>query len=244
MKRPSSAGLTRDFLKACALALPLAFSSAVMADAETPETDSSTSDMTVRLLGPITDKSATEVINKMKSLSQKDPKSDIEFIINSGGGSVTAGFAIYDVMQSLPNDIKTVCEGHASSMAAFLLASGTNGKRYTYPNCEIMFHQPSWGTSGQITDMNITVSAGNQMKERMIKILSNHTGWTPNIMRDMTERNFYIYGDEATDMGFVDKTIEPGKPHIAPVKRDTLPPSFCNKPGHSYIPPCRRDLNP
>lgn len=241
----SSVGLTKSFLKACTLALPLAFSNAVMADASTepPKTDNNT-DMTIRLLGPIDDKSATVIINKMKSLSKKDPKSDIELIINSGGGSVTAGFAIYDVMQSLPNDIKTVCEGQAASMAAFLLSSGTAGKRYSYPNCEIMFHQPSWGKNGQITDINITASAGNQMKERMIKILSQHTGWTPNILRDMMERNFYIYGDEATSMGFVDKTIEPSKPLADPVKRDKLPPSFCKKPGRSYIPSCRKDLNP
>lgn len=196
---------------------------------------------TIRLLGAVTEHSATDVINQMKALSKEDPNADIEFIINSPGGSISAGFAIYDVMRSLPNDIKTVCEGKAMSMGAFLLSAGTQGKRYTYPNCDIMYHQPSWGTNGKITDMENVVDYGNNMKGRMIRIISTHTGWEPHILRDMMEQDFFVDGAEAQQLGFVDHIIQPAKPDPTPAPR-TLPENFCDKPGRSYIPACRPKL--
>lgn len=197
---------------------------------------------TIRLTGTINTKTAIEVIEKLLELSRKDPKADIELRINSGGGEVSAGFAIYDVMKSLPNDVRTVCEGNAQSMAAFLLSAGTPGKRFAYPSCEIMYHQPSWGETGQITDMQITTAQGNVSKERMIKILAKDSGWSPKVIRDLLERNFYPTTQEAKEMGFIDHLIEDPAPDPAPAPKTQLPANFCANPGRQHMELCRPSL--
>ena len=194
---------------------------------------------TIRLTGTINTKTAIEVIEKMLELSRKDPKADIELRINSGGGEVNAGFAIYDVMKSLPNDVRTVCEGNAQSMAAFLLSAGTQGKRFAYPNCEIMYHQPSWGETGQITDMQITTAQGNVSKDRMIKLLSRDSGWPERVIRDLLERNFYPTTQEAKEMGFIDHLIEDPNPDPLPAPKTQLPDNFCANRGRLHMELCR-----
>lgn len=215
-------------------------------DYPTPITHSQQSDdyvyddaRTVRLSGNITPSVAEKVITKLLELSRQDPEADIELRINSGGGSVVAGMAIYDVMKSLPNDIRTVCEGEAQSMAAFLLSAGAQGKRYTYPNCEIMYHQPSWGVNGQITDMDVITAQGNASKDAMIRIIAEDSGWSEDFIRNLLERNFYPTAKEAKEMGFVDHIIRDQNPDPAAPPKFRLPDGFCDNPGRRYIDECR-----
>lgn len=193
---------------------------------------------TIRLTGSVNKATAIKIIDKMIELSKADPNADIELRISSGGGSVPDGMAIYDVMKSLPNDIRTVCEGEAQSMAAFLLSAGTQGKRYAYPNCEIMYHQPSWGTRGQITDMEIITSQGNVSKDQMIEIIAEDTGWSEKVIRDLLERNFYPTAEEAKEMGFIDHIIEEQNPDAAPTPKTKLPDGFCDNPGRNHMDIC------
>lgn len=196
---------------------------------------------TIRLSGPVNQETAEAIINKMIALSQEDPDADIELRINSPGGDVNQGMAIYDVMKSLPNDIRTVCEGNAQSMGAFLLSAGTQGKRYSYPNCEIMYHQPSWGTNGKITDMTITTAEGNATKDKMIRVIAEDTGWSEKVVRDLLERNFYPNAEEAREMGFIDHVIEETKPDPAPTPKTkaNLPGGFCDNQGRKHMDLCQ-----
>jgi ATP-dependent Clp protease protease subunit len=195
-------------------------------------------DRTVRLYGPLNQANALQIIEKMKFLSNQDPDSDIRLLINSPGGDMYSAFAIYDVMQSLPNDIETVCEGMAMSAGAFLLTAGTEGKRLAYPNCTIMYHQPSGGAQGKITDMETSVENGREMKRRMTEIISAHSGWDPKVMEEMMERDFFIFPEEAKEMGFIDETIDPVKPEPTPNPQTTFPDGFCDKPGRTHISVC------
>lgn len=197
---------------------------------------------TIRLTGAINTETAVAIIQKMMELSQKDPVADIELRINSGGGEVDAGLAIYDVMRSLPNDIRTVCEGNAQSMAAILLSGGTQGKRFAYPNCEIMYHQPSWGKNGQITDMQITTAQGNALKNRMNGLLARDSGWPERVIRDLLERNFYPTTEEAREMGFIDQIIADPNPGPAAPPKTQLPDGFCDNPGRRHMQVCRPPL--
>ncbi len=194
---------------------------------------------TIRLTGVINKATATAVIEKMLELSRKDPNTDIELRINSPGGVVSDGFAIYDVMKSLPNDVRTVCEGEAQSMAAFLLSAGTQGKRFSYQNCEIMYHQPSWGAQGQITDMDVTTAQGNVSKDRMINIIAGDTGLPVKTVRGLLERNFYPSAKEAQAMGFIDHVIKGPKPEVKPAPKTTLPEGFCDNPGRRHMGLCQ-----
>jgi len=196
-------------------------------------------DRTIRLTGSINKATAVAVIDKMLELSKEDPRADIELRINSPGGVVSDGLAILDVMKSLPNDVRTVCEGEAQSMAAFILSAGTPGKRFAYPNCEIMFHQPSWGETGQITDMQITTAQGNVSKDRLNKILAENSGWPENVIRDLLERNFYPNADEAKQMGFIDQIINDPRPDPAAAPKTQLPNGFCDNPGRRHLHICR-----
>ena len=150
---------------------------------------------------------ASLVVAQMLYLEAQDPDKDIQFYINSPGGSVTDGMAIYDTMQYIKCDVSTICIGMAASMGAFLLSSGTKGKRLALPNAEIMIHQPSAGTQGQITDMAIHLKRMEIIKQRMNKILSGNTGKSLEEVTAACERDNFMSAEEAKDFGLVDKVI-------------------------------------
>ena len=165
------------------------------------------SDRIIFLGEEVTDASASSIVAQMLFLEAQDPDKDIQFYINSPGGSVTAGFAIYDTMQYLKCDVSTICIGMAASMGAFLLSSGAKGKRIALPNAEVMIHQPSAGTQGKVTDMEIDVEHFLKIKQRMNKILSENTGKTPEQVKLDSERDNWMTAEEARDYGLVDKVI-------------------------------------
>lgn len=150
---------------------------------------------------------ASLVVAQLLYLEAQDPDKDIQFYINSPGGSVTDGMAIYDTMQYIKCDVSTICIGMAASMGAFLLSSGTKGKRLALPNAEIMIHQPSAGTRGQVTDMAIHVKRLEIIKGRMNQILAENTGNTIERVTADCERDNFMTADEAQAYGLVDKVI-------------------------------------
>ena len=150
---------------------------------------------------------ASLIVAQMLYLEAQDPDKDIQFYINSPGGSVTDGMAIYDTMQFIKCDVSTICVGMAASMGAFLLSSGTKGKRLALPNAEIMIHQPSGGTQGQATDMQIQVERMLKIKQRLNEILAANTGKPSDIIKVDTERDNFMTAEEAQAYGLVDKVI-------------------------------------
>ena len=150
---------------------------------------------------------ASLIVAQMLYLEAQDPDKDIQFYINSPGGSVTDGMAIYDTMQFIKCDVSTICVGMAASMGAFLLSSGTKGKRLALPNAEIMIHQPSGGTQGQATDMQIQVERMLKIKQRLNEILAATTGKPLETIKVDTERDNFITAEEAQAYGLVDKVI-------------------------------------
>lgn len=150
---------------------------------------------------------ASLIVAQMLYLEAQDPDKDIQFYINSPGGSVTDGMAIYDTMQFIKCDVSTICVGMAASMGAFLLSSGTKGKRLALPNAEIMIHQPSAGTQGKVTDMESDVEHFLRIKQRLNKILAENTGKTPEQVKLDSERDHWMTADEAQAYGLVDKVI-------------------------------------
>ena len=165
-------------------------------------------DRIVFLGGEITDDTANLVVAQMLFLEMEDPDSDISLYINSPGGSVTAGMAIYDTMQYIKCDVSTICIGMAASMGAFLLAAGAKGKRMALPNAEIMIHQPSAGTQGQITDMAIHLKRLEIIKGRMNRILAENTGKPLDVVTADCERDNFMSAEEAVEYGLIDKVIE------------------------------------
>jgi len=161
----------------------------------------------VFLAGPVTDMNANLVIAQMLYLASKDPKRDIKLYINSPGGSVTAGLAIYDTMQYLKCPVSTICIGLTASMAAVILASGTKGKRFALPNAEILLHQVAGGAQGQAVDIEITAKQIVKMKEKLNNILANHTGQPLNKVEKDTDRDFYLSAEEAKQYGLIDEVI-------------------------------------
>jgi ATP-dependent Clp protease protease subunit len=157
---------------------------------------------------PIDDQVASLVIAQMLFLEAEDPEKDIFIYINSPGGSVTAGLAVYDTMQFIKPDVATTCMGMAASMGAFLLASGTKGKRAALPNSRVMIHQPLAGTQGQISDIVIMTQEFSKMKKRLNELLVKHTGQPPDKIEKDTDRNFFMSPDEATEYGIIDKVYE------------------------------------
>ncbi|WP_279280008.1 ATP-dependent Clp endopeptidase proteolytic subunit ClpP [Pseudoflavonifractor sp. 524-17] len=147
---------------------------------------------------------ASLVVAQMLYLEGTDPDKDIQFYINSPGGSVTDGMAIYDTMQYIKCDVSTICVGMAASMGAFLLSSGAKGKRIALPNAEIMIHQPSAGTQGQITDMAIHLKRLEIIKKRMNKILSENTGKPLEVVTADCERDNFMSAEEAKEYGLID----------------------------------------
>ena len=150
---------------------------------------------------------ASLIVAQMLYLEAQDPDKDIQFYINSPGGSVTDGMAIYDTMQFIKCDVSTICVGMAASMGAFLLSSGAKGKRIALPNAEVMIHQPSAGTQGKVTDMEIDVEHFLKIKQRMNRILSENTGKTPEQVKADSERDNWMTAEEAREYGLVDKVI-------------------------------------
>ena len=150
---------------------------------------------------------ANVVIAQMLYLASKDSKRDIKLYINSPGGSVTAGLAIYDTMQYLKCPVSTICIGLTASMAAVILAAGTKGKRFSLPNAEILLHQVAGGMQGQAADIEITAKQIMHMKEKLNKILSLHTGQPLAKMEKDTDRDFYLTAEEAKKYGLIDEVI-------------------------------------
>ena len=159
------------------------------------------------LAGPITDGTANLVIAQILYLASKDPKRDIKVYINSPGGSVTAGLAIYDTMQYVKCPVSTICVGLTGSMAAILLAAGSKGKRFALPNAEILLHQVAGGVTGQAIEIEITAKQIVKLKEKLNKILAFHTGQPLDKMEKDTDRDFYMTAEEAKKYGLIDEVI-------------------------------------
>ncbi len=159
------------------------------------------------LAGPVTDMNANVVIAQMLYLASKDSKKDIKLYINSPGGSVTAGLAIYDTMQFLKCPVSTICVGLTASMAAVILSAGTKGKRFALPNAEILLHQVAGGAQGQAADIEITARQIIKMKEKLNQILVKHTGQKFDKVVTDTDRDFYLTAEEAKEYGLIDEVI-------------------------------------
>lgn len=156
----------------------------------------------------VNDTTASLVVAQLLYLEAQDPDKDIQFYINSPGGSVTAGMAIYDTMQYVKCDVSTICIGLAASMGAFLLSAGAKGKRLALPNSEIMIHQPSAGTQGQITDMALHLKRLEVVKKRMNRILAENTGKSIEQVTADCERDNFMSAQEALEYGLIDRVIE------------------------------------
>ena len=165
-------------------------------------------DRIIMLSEEVNDTTASLIVAQLLYLEAQDPDKDIQFYINSPGGSVTDGMAIYDTMQYIKCDVSTICIGMAASMGAFLLSSGAKGKRLALPNAEIMIHQPSAGTQGQITDMAIHLRRLEIIKTRMNRILSENTGKPIETVTADCERDNFMTAQEAMEYGLVDKVLD------------------------------------
>lgn len=155
----------------------------------------------------INDVTASLVVAQLLFLEAEDPDKDIQLYINSPGGSITSGFAIYDTMQYIKPDVSTICIGMAASMGAFLLAAGAKGKRYALPNSEVMIHQPLGGTRGQAEDIRIHAERIVKMREQINKILSERTGQPYDKIARDTDRDFFMSAQEAKEYGIIDEVI-------------------------------------
>lgn len=164
-------------------------------------------DRIIFLSGEIYDEMANVIVGQLLFLAAEDPQKDIKIYINSPGGSITAGFAIYDTMQHIPCDVQTIGIGMAASMGAFLLSSGTKGKRYALPNSEVMIHQPSGGSQGQVTEMQISFERIINMQERLNKILAKNTGKTPKQIKADSDRDNFMLAADACKYGLIDKVL-------------------------------------
>lgn len=165
-------------------------------------------DRIIFLGSEIVDDVANSIVAQMLFLESEDPDKDINIYINSPGGSVTAGLAIYDTMQYIKPQVSTICVGLAASMAAILLAGGAKGKRLALPNAEVMIHQPLGGARGQASDIEIQAKNIIKTKERMNRILASHTGQDYDTIARDTDRDNYMTADEALKYGLIDKIIE------------------------------------
>lgn len=164
-------------------------------------------DRIIFLSEEVNDTTASLIVAQLLYLEAQDPDKDIQFYINSPGGSVTAGMAIYDTMQYVKCDVSTICIGMAASMGAFLLSSGTKGKRLALPNAEIMIHQPSAGTQGQITDMALHLKRLEDIKKRLNHILAENTGKSVEQVTIDCERDNFMSVEEALEYGLIDKVV-------------------------------------
>ena len=165
-------------------------------------------DRIIFLSEEVNDTTASLIVAQLLYLEAQDPDKDIQFYINSPGGSVTAGMAIYDTMKYIKCDVATICVGMAASMGAFLLSAGTKGKRIALPNAEIMIHQPSAGTQGQITDMAIHLKRLEAIKTRMNTIMAENTGNSIEVVTAACERDNFMTAEEAKAFGLIDRVLE------------------------------------
>lgn len=165
-------------------------------------------DRIIFLTGPVEDGVSDIIIAQLLFLESQDPNKDIQFYINSPGGVVTAGLAIYDTMNYIKPDVSTICIGQAASMGAVLLSSGANGKRFSLPNSNILIHQPSGGAQGQASDIQIQAEQILKIKKRLNKILADNTGQSIEKIQKDTDRDFAMDAYEAKEYGLIDKVIE------------------------------------
>jgi ATP-dependent Clp protease protease subunit len=161
----------------------------------------------VFLVGPVEDYSANVIVAQLLFLEAENPDKDIHFYINSPGGSVSAGFAIYDTMQFIKPDVSTMCIGQAASMGALLLAGGAAGKRYCLPHSRVMIHQPLGGFQGQATDIDIHAREILQVRDRLNRILAKHTGQPLEKIAADTDRDYFMSGSEAAEYGLIDAVL-------------------------------------
>ncbi|MBC7455704.1 MAG: ATP-dependent Clp endopeptidase proteolytic subunit ClpP [Massilia sp.] len=159
------------------------------------------------MVGPVNDQMANLIVAQLLFLESENPDKDISLYINSPGGSVSAGLAIFDTMNFIKPDVSTLCTGLAASMGAFLLAAGTKGKRFSLPNSRIMIHQPSGGSQGQASDIEIQAKEILYLRERLAKIMADNTGKTVEQIHKDTDRDRFMSGDEAADYGLIDKVL-------------------------------------
>jgi ATP-dependent Clp protease protease subunit len=164
-------------------------------------------DRIIFLGSPIDNEIANLIVAQMLFLESEDPEKDINFYINSPGGVVTAGMAIYDTIQYIKPDVATVCIGQAASMGALLLTAGTSGKRFALPNARIMIHQPLGGAQGQATDIKIQATEILKMKDSLNEIISRHTGQDIEKVAADTERDFFMSGQQALEYGIIDRVV-------------------------------------
>ena len=159
------------------------------------------------LVGPVNDQMANLIVAQMLFLESENPDKDISLYINSPGGSVSAGLAIFDTMNFIKPDVSTLCTGLAASMGAFLLAAGTKGKRFSLPNSRIMIHQPSGGSQGMASDIEIQAKEILYLRERLNRILAERTGQSMEQIHKDTDRDRFMSGDEAAEYGLIDKVL-------------------------------------
>lgn len=159
------------------------------------------------LVGPVNDQTANLVVAQLLFLESENPDKDISFYINSPGGSVTAGMAIYDTMQFIKPDVSTLCVGMAASMGAFLLSAGVKGKRFTLPNSRVMIHQPSGGAQGQASDIEIHARDILKTRDQLNRIMATNTGQTVEKIERDTERDYFMFAEEAKSYGLVDQVL-------------------------------------
>ncbi len=164
-------------------------------------------DRIIFLSGEVNDEMANIIVGQLLFLQAEDPTADITLYVNSPGGSITSGMAIYDTMNYIKCDVNTVVVGMAASMAAFLASAGTKGKRYALPNSEIMIHQPLGGAQGQVTEMEISLNRIMKMKEKLNKILAANSNHTVKRVAKDTERDYFMSAEEALEYGLIDKII-------------------------------------
>ncbi len=165
-------------------------------------------DRIIFLSDEVNDVTASLVVAQLLFLDSEDPDKDINLYINSPGGSITAGMAIYDTMQYTKADVSTICVGMAASMGAFLLSAGAKGKRFALPNSEIMIHQPLGGTQGQATDIQIHAERIIKMKDKLNRMLAENTGKPLEVIQRDTERDNFMSAQEALEYGLIDKIVE------------------------------------
>ncbi len=165
-------------------------------------------DRIIILGGPIDDHLANSIVAQLLFLDAENPEKDISLYINSPGGSVTAGMAIYDTMNFVKADVQTICIGMAASMGAFLLSAGTKGKRFALPNAEVMIHQPLGGVRGQATEIEIHARHILRTRDKINRILAKNTGQPLEVIEKDTDRDFFMTAQEALDYGIIDKIIE------------------------------------
>lgn len=165
-------------------------------------------DRIVFIGGPIEDHLADLVVAQLLFLESEDPEKDISMYINSPGGLVTAGMAIYDTMQYIKPDVSTICIGQAASMGAVLLAAGTHGKRYSLPNSRIMIHQPLGGAQGQASDIEIQAAEIIRIKDKLNDILAHHTGQPLKRVKKDTDRDFFMSSEESKAYGLIDEVVQ------------------------------------